>query len=129
MPLTDGSSVLLVDPSIDERDMYAEYFRMRGFTTLQTDNAEDAYRLATELRPAAIVTVIALLRGDDGLALTRRLKASAAVGMTPVLILTGYVRDTDLRDADAAGCDRFVTKPCAPEVLADAVQALLIPSA
>jgi len=105
--------------------MYAEYFRVRGFATLQADNADDAYRLATELQPAAIITVTTLLGSDDGLTLTRRLKASEETRMTPVLILTAHVLETDRQAAAAAGCDRFVPKPCPPDVLADMVQDLL----
>ena len=66
--------VLLVDGSIDEREMYAEYLRMRGYCTLQAATAHDGFRMAADLAPAVVVTDINLCGAEDGLALTARLE-------------------------------------------------------
>jgi CheY-like chemotaxis protein len=120
-----GSCVLLVDHHVDERDMYAQYLWMQGFVALQADNVQDGFRIAEQLRPDVIITGMTLQTLDDGLAFTRRLKASADTGPTPVIVLSGYVREADRRDAEAAGCDQFLTKPCVPELLADSVGRVL----
>ncbi len=121
------SRVLLVDGSVDEREMYAEYFRARDLVTLQTGTADDGYRLAAELQPDVIITVMAIVRTDDGLddLLTRRVKANDETKKAPVIMLTGYVGETDRRNAEEAGCDRFLLKPCFPDVLADAIEELI----
>jgi two-component system, cell cycle response regulator DivK len=118
--------VLLVDESVDEREMYAEYFRTRGFCTLQANNATDGYRLAAELRPAIVITDVRLNGGgEDGVAFARRLKRDKDTCYTVVVVLSASTFARDEREAIAAGCDRFMTKPCPPETLASAVQALL----
>ena len=54
--------ILLVDDSADEREMYAEALRLKGFCTLQASNATDAFRMAVELQPQLIVVDRDLLR-------------------------------------------------------------------
>jgi CheY-like chemotaxis protein len=71
--------------------MYAESLRRCGFCTLQASNASDAFRLASELPPSAIVTDVHLEGEEDGLRLTRRLKQDERIKSVPVVILTGYV--------------------------------------
>jgi DNA-binding response OmpR family regulator len=120
--------VLLVDRTIHEREAYAEYLRMRGFCTLQADNAADGYRLVTELAPSVVIAVTGVLGSDDGLALTRRLKSCETTKRTPIILLTGHVRDCDYHVATMAGCDRFLSKPCSPSTLAATVDELMRPS-
>lgn len=121
----DSPRVLLVNDSSDEREMYAESLRRFGFCTLQASSAADAYRLATELPPAAVVTDVKLLGDEDGLRLTRRLKADQRMRDVRVVILTGYVFPHDRQAARAAGCDLFLSKPCLPDVLSERVAGLV----
>lgn len=118
--------ILLIDDSRDEREMYAEWFLHLGYCTLQADTAADGYRLAVELTPDLIVADVALPGSENGLQLTRRLKENAATRSVPVVILTAHVFPVHRDAAASAGCDLFMTKPCAPEALADAVAQLVI---
>ena len=117
--------ILLVDESADEREMYAESLRRFGFSTLQASSAADAFRLAAELPPAAIVTDVRLDGQEDGLGLTRRLKQDVRMRGVPVVVLTGYVFNADREAALRAGCDLFVPKPCLPDVLSKCLMDLL----
>ena len=117
--------VLLVADSPDEREMYAESFQRQGYTTLQARTAADAYRLASELAPAAIVTDVKLDGRDDGLTLTRLLKQDDRTRRTPVVVLTGYVFTHNREAAARAGCDLFVPKPCLPDALSRLVERLI----
>lgn len=114
MPL---HSVLLVSDSRDEREMYAEAFRIRGFHTLQAESADEAYRLTSELSPALVITDIRLPGLTGGLELTRRLKAGNGTSGIPVVILTGYLGLPDHDAAARGACDVFVAKPCLPDAL------------
>jgi len=117
--------VLLVNDSPDEREMYAESFRRQGFCTLQASTATDAFKLASELPPAAVITDVRLAGADDGLALTRRLKEDDCMRDVPVVVLTGYVFTHDREAAARAGCDAFVPKPCLPDALSAVVEELI----
>ena len=117
--------VLLVNDSVDEREMYAECFRRQGFCTLQASSATDAFKLASELPPAAIITDVRLSGEADGLALTRRLKEDERMRGVPVVVLTGFVFPHDQEAAAQAGCDAFVPKPCLPDALSAVVEELI----
>jgi CheY-like chemotaxis protein len=117
--------VLLVNDSPDEREMYAEWFQRKGYVTLQAASAEDACRLAFELRPDVVVTDINLRGDTDGLKLTHALKHDSATHAVPVIILTARVFNRDRQEAALAGCDRFLPKPCVPDALEHAVDELL----
>jgi two-component system cell cycle response regulator DivK len=115
----------LVDGAVDEREMYAEWFRYHGYCTLQAANARDGFRLASELKTDVIITDIRLPGCDDGLRLTTRLKTTASTARIPVVVLTGYAGPLEIQAATQAGCDWFVPKPCGPDKLA-AIAASLI---
>lgn len=123
--MTPGQSraprVLLVDASRDEREMYAESLRLEGFTTLQATSARDAFRLASELAPQAVVTGVKLEGQADGLALTRQLKATAATRHMPVVVLSAYGSSRYREAAAEAGCDLFLVKPCLPGDLVNTI--------
>jgi len=117
--------ILLISDSSDEREMYAESLRRDGFCTLQASTAADAYRIATEMAPAAIVTDVRLEGDEDGLHLTERIKHDEHTKDVPVVILTGYVFVHDREAAARAGCDVFVPKPCLPDALSKVVANLV----
>jgi len=117
--------ILLISDSADEREMYAESLRRDGFCTLQASTAADAYRLASELAPAAIVTDVRLEGNEDGLHLTDRIKHDEHMKDVPVVILTGYVFVHDREAAARAGCDVYVPKPCLPDALSKVVSRLI----
>src|SRR5688572_30027223 len=101
----NAARVLIVDGSTDEREMYAEYFRLRGLSTLQADNADDGFRLAVTLHPAVVITVERLLGAKDGLTLTQCLKNHDDTRHTPVIVLTVDTRESNRKAAETAGCE------------------------
>jgi CheY-like chemotaxis protein len=64
----------------------------------------------------------------DGLTAMRRIKADARLAGTRVILLTGYPHRAVERGALQAGADRFLTKPCLPEVLERHIAELRRPS-
>jgi DNA-binding response OmpR family regulator len=117
--------ILLVDGSVDEREMYAEYLQLLGFCTLQADNAADGYRLAMEMAPAIVITAVRLPGDEDGLALTRRLRGHVDTQDAAVIMLSSSSAERYRALAARAGCDRFVMMPCLPDRLGVTVQELL----
>jgi CheY-like chemotaxis protein len=117
--------VLLVNNSRHERDRYAEALRRAGYCTLLADNAADAYRLASELAPAVVVTGIHLGGGDDGFELTRHLKRDERTRNLRVVILSANGVPGDRDEATHSGCDAFLVGPCPPSALAHAVEEMV----
>lgn len=109
--------VLLVNDSGDEREMYAQWLRLKGYIPLQATDALEGFRLATLVEPDIVITDVRLPGEVDGLALTRAIKSLPRPRPIPVMILTGCVFEAQRLAALHAGCDRFLRKPCLPQSL------------
>jgi two-component system, cell cycle response regulator DivK len=116
--------VLIVDDFEDNREMYAQYLRFHGYEIAEADNGQEALKQATALRPDVIVMDLSL-PGMDGWEATRRLKQEPLTRDIPVIALTGHALTGSEHTAREAGCDRFLTKPCAPAVLGQEIRKML----
>jgi len=107
--------VLVVEDDPAVCDVLTRMLRRAGHTVRSASNGADAVILAQEQRPDIILMDL-VLPMIDGLLATRRLKADARTAYIPVLALTARGLADEAR-ARAAGCDGFITKPCAMEHL------------
>jgi CheY-like chemotaxis protein len=116
------ASVLIADDTTDSRELYAEYFRHRGFTVITADDGARAVQTALEHVPDVIVMDLAMPQ-FDGITAIERIKADPRMGRTRVILLTGYPFAVERRALEA-GADLFLRKPCLPERLVRHVNAL-----
>jgi CheY-like chemotaxis protein len=65
------------------------------------------------------------LPGQDGLALTRQLKADPATATIPIVALTAHAMASHREEALAAGCSGYITKPIDTRLLGDQVRGFL----
>lgn len=131
---TDGGSeppsgserrcVLVVDDFDDAREMYAEYLEFVGFQVEVARNGVEAVEKAQGCCPDIILMDLSL-PVMDGWEATRRLKNDVRTQSIPVVALTGHALDGHSREAQEAGCDSYVTKPCLPDALVREVQRVL----
>jgi two-component system, cell cycle response regulator DivK len=119
-----GPLVLLVDDYADNRAMYARFLVYAGYRVDEATNGQEALDKANEIQPDLIVMDLSL-PVMDGWEATRRLKANPQTRRIPVLALTGHALGDHEREANAAGCDGYVTKPCLPEDLAARINIML----
>ena len=108
--------ILIADDTTDTRELYAEYFRTRGFTVVTAHDGAAAVQVALEWVPDVIVMDLAMPQ-FDGLTATRKIKQDPHMRRTRVILLTGYPMDTIARKASEVGVDLYLTKPCLPEAL------------
>ena len=112
-------TVLLVDPFVDEREMFSAYLEAVGFRVI----AAATTQIPLDWTPDVIVN-----RAGRGiaasLALVRRMRQSHLTRHTPIILLTtnGY---SDRAIATQAGCDLVVLLPVFPEDLAAAISRLV----
>ena len=122
MPASHGS-VLLVESTQDDREMYAEFLRARHFTAVEVETTDDGLRIAPSA--GVIVTGIRVPGSFDGVELVRRLRHSEATRNKPLIVLTACAFATDQNRAEIAGCDVFLPKPCLPQTLLEQIQRLM----
>jgi CheY-like chemotaxis protein len=118
-----SSRVLLIDADQDSWELYAEFLASAGLEVVTVSDGHGATELVATLRPAAVVTDVRLRGGIDGLEVTRRLRADDRTKRIPVIVLTAD--EACCADALAAGCELFLTKPCAPAALASEIRLLM----
>jgi CheY-like chemotaxis protein len=116
--------VLVVDDFADNREMYAEYLRFKGYDVAEAATGQEAIDLTTRLQPDLVCMDLSL-PGVDGWEATRRIKADDRTRHIPVVVVTGHALEQDNESAVAAGGDVFLTKPCLPENLVTAVERVL----
>ena len=119
----DTRRILLVDDTADTREMFALYFRSRGFTVETASDGRAAIEAAHRLRPDVIVMDVAM-PGLDGISATREIKQDPHTVDIPVVILTAYPIRAIKGGALETGA-RFAMKPCAPEELEQHVRSVL----
>ena len=107
--------ILVVDDNEDTRTMYSALLSQAGFAVRTAASGEEALA-AAEDRPAVVVMDLAM-PGLNGWEATRRLKTGARTRDIPVIVLTAHALDQYRDVAMAAGCDAFLSKPCAIEDL------------
>jgi two-component system cell cycle response regulator DivK len=117
--------VLIVEDDPGTRVMYRDYLNHCGFRTVDAHNGHQALEKAQQLRPNAVLTDLAV-PGMDGFEFCRALQQSAATRSIPILAVTGH---SEYLDEPArfrqAGISQVLTKPCAPDLIAQELRRLL----
>jgi two-component system, cell cycle response regulator DivK len=116
--------ILIVDDAPLNLKLARVILQSEGYDVHTAADAEEALRLLQTVRPRVILTDLRL-PGEDGLDLTRRLKAGAATKDIVILVLTGCAQEGDEARALAAGCDGYITKPYDVEVLKQVIAGYL----
>jgi len=104
--------------------MYTIGLLAMGFQPVTAVTAEDGFERASLLKPDVVVADVSLA-GMSGLDLTRRLRLDLRTRDARIIVLTGHAFGRIKDKAEAAGCDRFLVKPCLPDVLALEIRHLL----
>jgi CheY-like chemotaxis protein len=115
--------VLIVDDVADNREIYAEYLRFRGFSVSEAATGTDAIKEVRRGDPD-VVLLDMRLPDLDGVEVSRRIRALSA--SRPVIIgLSAGVPNKEVDVALASGCALFLTKPCLPETLESEIRRIL----
>jgi CheY-like chemotaxis protein len=124
----DPAHVLLVEDDPDNNDMYATALRGAGFRVTQVHDGLQAWHQVLSQPPHVLVTDLAI-PGIDGFELCRRLRSIERTAGLPMITVTGLARDTDVQQAQGAGFDAVLLKPCDPSTLLAEVHRTLAHSA
>lgn len=113
--------ILCVERDPHVRELEAYFLHNAGFVVHFVDDGESALEVARMLRPAIIITEI-LVPKLDGLALCRRLRATAETKDIPVLVFSLLAAEGRALEA---GADMFLRKPLAEHRLVEVARELL----
>lgn len=114
-------TLLLVDDEPSIREPLCDYLGENGYRVIPAaDAAEARARIAEEKIDLVLLDI--MMPGEDGLSLTRDLRANSSL---PVILLTAKTEDTDRIIGLEIGADDYVTKPFNPRELLARVKAVL----
>lgn len=117
---TREQRVLVVDDDREIRGLVAGALRRDGYTVVEAGDGPEALAVASRLRPDLVVLDMTL-PGMDGVEVARQLKATPVLSTIPVVALSALTQEAVRLRALAAGCTRYLTKPCPPAALRDVV--------
>jgi CheY-like chemotaxis protein len=117
---TREQRVLVVDDDREIRDLVAGTLRRDGYTVVEAGDGPEALDVAARLVPD-LVLLDMTLPGMNGVEVARQLKATPLLATVPVVALSALTQETVQQQALAAGCTRYLTKPCPPAALRDVV--------
>ena len=112
-----GRSILAADDHEVNRRILQLLLEPHGCRLTLVENGAEALEAASGQRFDAILMDMQM-PVMDGLEATRRIRAGAVNGATPVIALTANAMDVHRAAWDAAGVHAFLTKPIDPVVLA-----------
>ncbi len=114
-------SILVVDDDPALRNLLQRYLRGQGFEVRTAADGRTMKALISRERPDLVVMDL-MLPGDDGLTLTRELRAATDL---PVLILSARGEEIDRIVGLEIGADDYLAKPFNPRELAARIRAIL----
>jgi two-component system, cell cycle response regulator DivK len=116
--------ILVVEDNAANLLLMEAILRRGKFRVSKAESGDAAIVQVRTSRPDLILMDVQL-PGEDGLSVTRRLKADPATAAIPVVALTAYAMAEDRERALAAGCDDYLTKPVDTRTLADEIRGIL----
>jgi two-component system NtrC family sensor kinase len=114
--------ILAVDDDPDFRGLLADCLRKRGYDVAHAASGEEAIQLLT-VQSVDCILLDRSMAGIGGIETCRRLKSSAIVRDTPLIILTASDQREAVLEGLGAGADDFVSKVSGFDVLSARIQA------
>jgi two-component system, cell cycle response regulator DivK len=108
------TTVLLVGDQFELRAIHGAYLSKHGYRVLMAEDGDGALHAAREHHPDVIVLDHSLPR-RTGLDVAHELKRDPSTSSIPIVMMTAHTYGAVGRRARAAGCEGFLSKPCAPE--------------
>ncbi len=110
--------ILIVDDDADMRELICMSLRQKGVEVQDVASATEALQLLQRLKPDVLISDIGMPE-MDGYQLIQQIRKlpPEAGGLTPAIALTAYAGEINQQQALAAGFQRHLAKPIAPETL------------
>jgi CheY-like chemotaxis protein len=122
--VTTPALILVVDDNPAGQLLVTTVLQLEGFDVATAGSSDEVLERLRDRTPDLILMDVQL-PGEDGLSLTRRLKADPATAAIPIVALTAYAMAGDREQALAAGCIGYITKPIDTRNLGNTVRDFL----
>jgi two-component system, cell cycle response regulator DivK len=103
-------TVLVIEDDELNMKLVKAILSRQGFRVIGAESAEEGLPLVRSEKPNVVLMDLKL-PGMDGLAATRLIRSDPETARVPVIAVTAYAMEIDVKRAIDAGCDACVTKP------------------
>lgn len=117
------TKVLIIEDDRSIVEVLSYNLQQAGYEVLVATDGQDGL-LQAEIKSPQIVVLDLMLPVIDGLAVCRRLRASAATRDMLIVMLTAKAEESDELIGFSMGADDYVTKPFSVKVLLERIKAL-----
>jgi two-component system, cell cycle response regulator DivK len=118
--------ILVVEDDADTREIYSTILRHRGYDVMVAPDGSHGIEAARASVPDLILMNLSMPR-LDGLSATSLLRKDPRTAGIPIIACTGYIVEDGGEDAEDAGCDAYIEKPCEPTRLLQEVERFIGP--
>ncbi|HSE91054.1 MAG TPA: response regulator [Candidatus Binatia bacterium] len=102
--------ILIVEDNEKNRKLVRDILQVKGYTTIESETAEEGIKLVLDKSPALILMDIQL-PGIDGITALKRLRADPNTKAIPVIAITASAMTHNRQTMLAEGFDGYQTKP------------------
>ncbi len=118
------TTVLVLEPDDDCRQMLVRMLHRHNVAVLQADSASGALDLYYHFGPSLVVTELNLPL-KEGVRFIERIKTARKPSSPSILVLTTETAEVARQRALAAGCDLYISKPFSLAAFYQAIRELL----
>jgi CheY-like chemotaxis protein len=122
--MSSQSLVLVVEDNEANQLLARSVLEREGYMVEVAGAADEALQKLAQQLPNLILMDVQL-PGQDGLSLTRELKADPATADIPVIALTAHAMIGDREQTIAAGCAGYIAKPIDTRTLGKQIREIL----
>ena len=119
--MTESRHILIVDDDREIRTLLGDYLQKNGYRASAVADGK-AMRRALEQSHVDLIVLDLMLPGEDGLKLTRELRAHSQI---PIIMLTALGEEIDRVVGLEVGADDYLSKPFSPRELVGRIKAIL----
>ncbi|MEE0928258.1 MAG: response regulator transcription factor [Acutalibacteraceae bacterium] len=117
-----GLKIIIADDEKRICELVSDFFRAAGYTSLSAYDGNEAIKVFSENRDAALVILDIMMPEKDGWQVCREIREISDV---PIIMLSARSEDFDMLTGFENGADEYVTKPFSPAVLVKRAEALI----
>lgn len=116
--------VLVIEDDASASELVAYALEQNGYEVITATDGLEGLNKAQGEHPALIILDV-MLPGVDGYEVCRRLRATSATAIVPILMISAKARQEDKDVGLKKGADDYLTKPVKPSEMVAKVETLL----
>ena len=102
--------ILIIEDNEKNRKLCRDVLNVKGYSTIESETAEEGLKLAREKSPSLVLMDIQL-PGMDGITAMKQLRAAPETAQIPVIAITASAMTHNRTTMLAEGFDGYQTKP------------------